>query len=252
MTSALAGKEPTIAPKDNANPKNHDRYTDSEALTAMGVKNNTNPLNHDRYTDSEAQGAMGVKDDANPYHHDRYTDSEAISALSPHTSDVSAHHTRYTDGEAVTAMGAKADINPLNHDKYEDSDAVSAMGTKDNTNPLNHDRYTDSEAVTAHQMDNALLDGTGGPPPFPILTNKITIFYSGADGATLLLLPDSTLYPPGWTIEIHKQFSAGAGTCTVTPFGPDGINGIPAPHVIPSTTLLMRFVIVAPNMWWAI
>lgn len=31
-----------------------DKYTDPEAVTAMGIKTGTNSLNHDRYTDSEA------------------------------------------------------------------------------------------------------------------------------------------------------------------------------------------------------
>jgi len=51
----------------------HARYTDSEAVSAMGPKSNTNPLNHDRYTDAQAVAAMGAKSDANPLHHDKTT-----------------------------------------------------------------------------------------------------------------------------------------------------------------------------------
>jgi hypothetical protein len=36
---------------------------------------------HDRYTDSEAVAAMGTWDDANPLHHAKYTDSEALAAI---------------------------------------------------------------------------------------------------------------------------------------------------------------------------
>ena len=70
-----------------------------------------------RYTDAEAVTAMGAKGDSNPLNHDRYTDIEALAV---------AIAARYTDAEAVTAMGAKADNNPLNHDKYLDAAAKAA------------------------------------------------------------------------------------------------------------------------------
>jgi len=52
--------------------QHHVKYTDAEAVTAMGAKGDANPLNHDRYTDAEAVTAMGAKADANPLNHDIY------------------------------------------------------------------------------------------------------------------------------------------------------------------------------------
>jgi len=46
----------------------------SRAVTpsGIGVKANSNPLHHDRYLDSEAVSAQGVKADGNPLNHDKY------------------------------------------------------------------------------------------------------------------------------------------------------------------------------------
>ncbi len=89
---------------------------------------------HTRYTDGEAVAAMGTKGDSNPLHHDRYTDTEAQSVadtqIATHAGDVDAHHSRYTDGEAVTAMGTKDDANPLHHDRYTDTEAQAVADTQ--------------------------------------------------------------------------------------------------------------------------
>ena len=108
-----------MGPLDNNNPLNHNRYTDAEAVSAVG------PL----YTDTQAVAAMGALDNSNPLNHNRYTDAEAVSAVGP----------LYTDTQAVAAMGALDNSNPLNHNRYSDAEAVSAVG------PL----YTDAQAVAA-------------------------------------------------------------------------------------------------------
>jgi hypothetical protein len=92
----------------------HARYTDPEAVAAMGVKANTNPLNHDKTTTfSELTGA--ATDAQIPAAIAR--DTEVDSKITTHAAIADAHHARYTDSEAVLAMGAKSDANPLNHDK---------------------------------------------------------------------------------------------------------------------------------------
>jgi len=51
-----------------------EKYTDEDAVGAMGVKADDNPLNHDRtveYTDEDAVSAMGAKADDNPLNHDQ-------------------------------------------------------------------------------------------------------------------------------------------------------------------------------------
>ena len=74
-----------MGPLDNNNPLNHNRYTDAEAVSAVG------PL----YTDTQAVAAMGALDNSNPLNHNRYSDAEAVSAVGP----------LYTDAQAVAAVG---------------------------------------------------------------------------------------------------------------------------------------------------
>ena len=136
-------------------------YLDSDAVAAMGVLSDSNDLNHNRYTDGEAVSAVGT-----PWvgliaaeDHDHATPIAAHKALS------SAHHARYTNAEAVTAMGIKGDLNDLHHDRYTDTEATAAVGTPwvgliaakdhDHATPIathaaissaHHTRYADSEA----------------------------------------------------------------------------------------------------------
>jgi len=48
---------------DIAVDQHHAKYTDGEAVTAMGVKGASNPLNHDIYTDAAAVSAVATADD---------------------------------------------------------------------------------------------------------------------------------------------------------------------------------------------
>ncbi len=125
----------------------HTRYTDTEAVAAMGPKSNTNPLNHDKTmsfseltgaaNDSQIPAAIARDSEIMPtvlandgtgstLDADRIDGVESAtleesaeidSDIAAHAGNASAHHTKYTDAEAVAAMGAKADSNPLNHDK---------------------------------------------------------------------------------------------------------------------------------------
>lgn len=71
------------------NPRNHLRYTDGEAITAVidafGIEDDANARNHTRYSDVEAVGAVedafGALEDTNPRYHVRYTDDEARAAV---------------------------------------------------------------------------------------------------------------------------------------------------------------------------
>ncbi len=66
-----------------ANSAIHERYTDDEAVTAMGPEADDNALNHERYTDDEAVTAMGDEAHDNSLNHLRYTDAEAREAVGP-------------------------------------------------------------------------------------------------------------------------------------------------------------------------
>jgi len=59
----------------------HTKYTNTEAVNAMGTLGDTNPLNHDKYTNSNAVSAMGTKSDSNSLNHDKYTDTKARAAV---------------------------------------------------------------------------------------------------------------------------------------------------------------------------
>jgi len=75
----------------------HAKYTDGEAVTAMGVKGTSNPLHHDRYTDGEAQsalsGALDGKSDTGHGH--AWADVSKVGAI---PGDVGAAATVHTHG----------------------------------------------------------------------------------------------------------------------------------------------------------
>ena len=141
----------------------HAKYTNAEAVTAMGAKADVNPLHHDKaaewgatehtaigdgaphhakYTDGEAVAAMGAKADVNPLHHDKAAEWGATE----HTAigDGAPHHAKYTNAEAVAAMGAKADVNPLHHDKAAEWGATEHTAIGDAA--PHHAKYTDGDA----------------------------------------------------------------------------------------------------------
>jgi len=80
-----------------------------------------------RYTDAEAVAAMGELGDDNTLNHNRYTDGEAVAAMGELGDDNTLNHNRYTDGEVVAAMGELGDDNALNHNRYTDEEAIAAL-----------------------------------------------------------------------------------------------------------------------------
>jgi hypothetical protein len=82
-----------------ANPSaHHAPYSDSEAVAAMGTKANANPLNHDRYTDAEATAAAKAIVQDTPQNG---TTDRPISSnwAYDHKADASAHHTKTVSSE---------------------------------------------------------------------------------------------------------------------------------------------------------
>ena len=179
----------------------HIRFTDAEAVAAMGAKTGDNPLHHDRYGDSEAVSAVLAADgpdsglDADTLDGLTASDFTTTGDLGGHVADPDDHHTRYSDTEAVAAMGAKTGDNPLHHDQYVDSEAVSAVLAADGPDSgldadtldgltasdftttgdlgghivdpdAHHTRYTDPEAVAAILTEELItnkLDELRGP-----------------------------------------------------------------------------------------
>jgi len=64
----------------------HARYTDAEAVTAMGAKAAANPLHHDIYTDGEAVAAAKADGDISDAIAKKHTRTHAITSTSDHTS----------------------------------------------------------------------------------------------------------------------------------------------------------------------
>ena len=81
----------------------HIRYTDAEAVSAMGAIGDSNPLNHNRYTDAEAVTAMGAIGDSNPLNHNRYTDAEVSVLIAIHAG-LADPHTVYVKESEFTAI----------------------------------------------------------------------------------------------------------------------------------------------------
>jgi uncharacterized protein YejL (UPF0352 family) len=89
---------------------------------------------HVKYTDAEAVTAMGAIGDANPLHHNRtvkYTDAEVDAIVAVHTAIASAHHSKYTDAEVDAIVLTHKNIAGAHHSKYTDAEAVSAVATSD-------------------------------------------------------------------------------------------------------------------------
>ena len=82
----------------------HAKYTNPEAVAAMGAKGPSNPLDHDRFTAVEALAAMGAKTATNPLHHDRTNAADAVAAAGANGPSNPLNHDRYTDGEAMAAI----------------------------------------------------------------------------------------------------------------------------------------------------
>ena len=114
-TEAVSAVVNAVGPQSNDNPLNHARYTNDDALAVMGDKSNDNALNHDRYTDTDALGAMGDLIDANPLNHDRYTNDDAVKAMEPQSNDNPLNHSRYTDAEAQAALSSHVEDANAHH-----------------------------------------------------------------------------------------------------------------------------------------
>jgi len=200
-----------LARANHVHEREHEKYTDANAVTAMGVLGDANPLNHDRAAEWGAAEHTAIGDAAP--HHAKYLDAAALAAavqagaitnavLKAPTHDAVFDVKATADGAmpsaddaaaAVTAMGVKGDANPLHHDIYADADAVSAMGVKGDANPLHHDIYADADAVDAIEADGNLpvasitfiIDGGGSAIttgikgaleiPFACTINRVTL-----------------------------------------------------------------------------
>ncbi len=139
----------------------HDRYLDTEAVSAMGSNEEGNPLNHSRYTDAEALAVSGASDFLNPLNHERFSEPEAVAAMGNVRDENPYAHERYDDADVLAANGEISASNPYAHNRYTDSEAVAAMGSIADNNPLAHDRYADAEAVSAVSSDDRYVRNTG-------------------------------------------------------------------------------------------
>ena len=84
--ASIAGKPDSFPPAAHAHSSADVTDFAAASASAMGTKAPANPMNHDRYTDAEAVAAMGARSIANPMNHDRYTDAEALAAIAGTTS----------------------------------------------------------------------------------------------------------------------------------------------------------------------
>jgi len=83
-------------------------YTGAQAISAMGAESNSNPLNHARYTDTDAVAAVGphlTTADAVAAVGPHFTGADAVTAMGAADNSNSLNHARYTDTDAVAAVG---------------------------------------------------------------------------------------------------------------------------------------------------
>ncbi|NQT84090.1 hypothetical protein HQ563_13775 [bacterium] len=147
----------------------HTKYTDLEAVAAMGAKANTNPLHHDKTT-SFADLTDAASDAQIPAAVAR--DTEVSSEIGTHGAIAGAHHAKTTSFAELTDAASDAQIPAViardseiaghaatadaHHARYTDTEAVSAMGLKSDTNPLHHDKTTSFSELSGTAADGQI------------------------------------------------------------------------------------------------
>ena len=118
------GNAHSFARSNHVHEREHAKFTDANAVSAMGVLGDGNPLNHDKYTDADALAAAEAKyDDHSARHEDTGLDEINVAGLDGVLTD----DQHIIDAEAVSAMGVLGDANPLRHDRYTNAEAVDAI-----------------------------------------------------------------------------------------------------------------------------
>ena len=121
--------------KGDANPLNHDRYTDgdADARVAAGISTHAAipAAHHAKYTDPEAVTAMGVKGDSNPLNHDRPVQATESALGIAELATQTETDTGTDDLRMVTPLKVRAAIEVLNN---VSSPAVLA-GNQNDWNP---------------------------------------------------------------------------------------------------------------------
>ena len=92
----------------------HTKYTNANAVSAMGSKANNNPLNHDRHTPATILSDLKTVDGSGSGLDADKLDGVELSAIqneidsdiATHKNLPAAHHTRYSDSEAIAAVEA--------------------------------------------------------------------------------------------------------------------------------------------------
>jgi len=80
----------------------HAKYTDAEAVTAMGVKGDGNPLHHDIYEDSDVEAVITAELVGG-----QSIDNAIDSLIATHDAIADAHHAKYTDAEVEAIITAE-------------------------------------------------------------------------------------------------------------------------------------------------
>ena len=146
------GNSHSFSRANHVHEREHAKYTNAEAVTAMGVLGDGNPLNHDRAAEWGAAEHTAIGDAAP--HHAKYTDAEA-KAAAVQAGAITNAVTKAPTHDAVFDVKATADAAMPSAD--DAAAAVTAMGAKAAGNPLHHDKYLDAAAVAAVHSSSCLL-----------------------------------------------------------------------------------------------
>ena len=194
--AAVGAHKDTHDPEDGADPLDTAIAVKVGEANAIGDShsfsraNHVHEKHHAKYTDAEAVTAMGVLGDGNPLNHDRAAEWGATE----HTAigDAAPHHAKYTNAEAkAAAVQAGAITNAVT--KAPTHDAVFDVKTTADAALPAADKYTDAEAVDAIEADGNLpvasitfiIDGGGSvietgikgalEIPFACTINRVTL-----------------------------------------------------------------------------
>lgn len=123
------GSSHSFSRADHVHEREHAKYTDGEAVNAMGAKADANPLHHDRAAEWGATEHLAIGNNAP--HHAKYLDSEA-KAAAVQAGAITDGVTKAPTHDAVYDVKATADAALPAANKYTDAEAVDAIEADDN------------------------------------------------------------------------------------------------------------------------
>jgi len=199
-TAAAADVDADIVTHAAITDAHHAKYTDAEAVTAMGVKGDGNPLNHDIYETSDVEAVITAE-----LVNGQSIDNAIDSLITTHAADDDAHHVKYTDAEATTQADAKITAECAAGQTIDNAiDALIAAhaGDDDAHHAVveSHDDLDDTTLTGAYLEDLLSFGSTNSAwyALMPLRSTATIAFRDAGYGATNVVTTGGSLYLVWW------------------------------------------------------